>query len=215
VDTATAGGFKMSENIVKTIKELREKAKKRNFSQSFNLIVNLKEFNVKKTENRITEEISLPYKPKESEIVIFSDSIKDVPCKIMKSKEVEELAKNRRGMKKLIQRTDFFLSEAKLMPLIGKMLGQLLAPRGLMPKLVTPENVNPIIGKLKKSIRIKIKDAPIVQCWIGNEEMKDEEIVENIKTVLKFLETKLPKGKHNISEVLLKLTMSKPVKIEV
>jgi len=213
--TATAGGQKMAEKILVTIKELRERTKKRNFSQSFNLIVNLKEFNVKKPENRISAEISLPYKPKESEIVIFTDSIKDVPCKIMKSKEIEELAKNRREIKKLIGRTDFFLAEAKLMPLIGKLLGQLLAPRGLMPKIVTPENVNPIIGKLKKSIRIKVRDAPVVQCWIGNEEMGDEEITENIKTFLKFLETKLPKGKHNISEVLLKLTMSKPVKIEV
>lgn len=205
----------MSENILKAIKELREKSKKRNFSQSFNLIVNLKEFNVKKPENRITEEISLPYKPKESEIIIFSDSIKDVPCKIVTSKEIGELEKNRREMKKLIQRTDFFLAEPKLMPLIGKLLGQLLAPRGLMPKIVTSENINPMIEKLKKSIRIKIKDSPVVQCWIGNEEMKDEEIVENIKAVLNFLESKLPKGKHNISEVLLKLTMSKPVKIEV
>lgn len=205
----------MTEKILAAIKELREKSKKRNFSQSFDLIVNLKEFDVKKPENRIIEEISLPYKPKDSEIVLFSDSIKNVPCKILTSKEMEKLAKSRRETKKLIHRTDFFLAEPKLMPLVGKLFGQLLAPKGLMPKLVASENVNPTVEKLKKSIRIRVRDSPVVQCSVGNEDMKDEEIEENIKTILSFLETRLPKGKHNISGVLLKLTMGKPINIEV
>lgn len=205
----------MNEKIIKAIKELREKSKKRNFSQSFDLIINLKEFNVKKPENRIIEEIPLPYKYKDSEIVIFSDSIKDAPCKILTSKEMEELARGRRETKKLIQKTDFFLAEPKLMPLIGRLFGQLLAPKNLMPKIVKPENVSSIVEKLKKSIRIRIKDSPVVQCSVGNEDMKDEEIEENIKTILSFLETRLPKGKHNINSILLKLTMSKPIKIGV
>ena len=45
--------------------------------------------------------------------------------------------------------------------------------------------------------------------------MKDEEVLENINAVLKFLEGKLPKGKINIGRVMLKMTMSKPVKLEV
>ena len=45
--------------------------------------------------------------------------------------------------------------------------------------------------------------------------MEDEKVAENIKAVLEFLESKLPKGKGNIASVLLKLTMSKPVKLEV
>ena len=44
--------------------------------------------------------------------------------------------------------------------------------------------------------------------------MKDEQIAENIEAVLKSLEEKLPKGKHNIKEILLKLSMSKPIKVE-
>lgn len=205
----------MTEKILAVIKELREKSKKRNFSQSFDLIVNLKEFDVKKPENRISEEVTLPYKPKDSKIVIFSDSIKNVPCKILTSKEIEKLGKNRRETKKLIHRTDFFLAEPKLMPLIGKLFGQLLAPKGLMPKLVTPENVSSVVEKLKKGIRIRVRDSPVVQCSVGSEEMKDEEIEENIKAILSFLETRLPKGKHNINSILLKLTMSKPINIEV
>lgn len=206
----------MTEKILNAIKELREKSKKRNFPQTFDLIVSLKEFDVKKPENKINEEVFLPSKYKDSEIVIFSDSIKDVGCRVLSSLEIEKLAKNKRETKKLIQRTNFFLAEPKLMLLVGKLFGQLLAPKGLMPKLITPtSDINELIKKLKKSVRIRIKDSPVIQCSVGNEKMEDEKIVENIKTILKFLETKLPKGKHNIGKVLLKLTMSKPVRVEV
>jgi len=206
----------MTEKILAAIKELEGKAKKRNFSQTFDLIVSLKEFDVKKPENKINEEVAIPNRYTDSEIVIFSDLIKNVDCKVLTSQEIEKLAKNKRETKKLIRRTDFFLAEPKLMLLVGRLFGQLLAPKGLMPKLITPaEDVNELIRRLKKSIRIRIKDSPVIQCPVGNEKMEDKKVVENVEAVLKFLETKLPKGKHNIEKVLLKLTMSKPVKIGV
>ena len=205
----------MTEKILAAIKELREKAKKRNFVQSFDLIVNLKEINLKKPENRFSEELFLPHgRGKEAKVVLFSDTIRDANCEILTSDDIRELGKNKRAAKKLARKTDFFLAEPKLMPLIGKMLGQFLAPRGKMPKIVT-EDAKTLVEKYKKAVRIKVKESPVVQCIVGNEKMKDEEIAENIKAVLKFLENKLPKGKNNIQNVLVKLTMSAPVKIEV
>lgn len=206
----------MTEKILKAIKELREKSKKRNFTQTFDLIVNLKEIDLKKPENKFTEDLILPHgKGKEAKIVILSDMIKeDVDFPVLKSSEIEILAKNKREAKKLVRKTDFFLAEPKLMPLIGKMLGQFLAPRGKMPKIITGD-VKKIMEDYKKAIRIRIKDSPVVQCPVGNEKMEDEEIAENIKAVIEFLKTKLPKGEKNIAEVFLKLTMSKPVKVEV
>ncbi|MEM5790482.1 MAG: 50S ribosomal protein L1 [Candidatus Aenigmatarchaeota archaeon] len=207
----------MTEKILKAIKELREKTKKRNFTQTFDLIVNLKEIDLKKSENKFTEDLILPHgKGKETKIVIFSDIIKeeDVNFPVLKGSEIEILAKNKREAKKLARKTDFFLAEPKLMPLIGKMLGQFLAPRGKMPKIIT-DDVKKIIEDYKKAIRIKIKDSPVIQCPVGNEKMEDEKVAENIKTVIEFLKTKLPKGEKNIAEVFIKLTMSKPVKVEV
>lgn len=206
----------MNEKILNAIKELREKSKKRNFPQTFDLIVNLKEFDLKKPENKINEDVFLPNKFEDSNVIIFSDSIKDADCRIITSSEVDKLAKNRRELKKIIKGTNFSLAEAKLMPVVGKQFGQLLAPRGLMPKLVTPNvNIGELVKKLKKSVRIMIKDSPVVQCPIGNEKMEDEKIAENVEAALKYLETRLSKGKTNIGKVMLKMTMSKPVKIEV
>jgi large subunit ribosomal protein L1 len=100
------------------------------------------------------------------------------------------------------------------MPTIGKVLGQFIGPKGKLPKIITGD-VKSLVENYKKSVRIRIKDAPVVQCSVGKENMGDEKIVENIETVLKALETKLPKGKNNFKEMFVKLTMSKPVKVEM
>jgi large subunit ribosomal protein L1 len=205
----------MTEKILEAIKKLREKSKKRNFIQAFDLIINLKEFDIKKPENKINEDLILPYgRGEEAKVVIFSDTIKEAKAEILKSSDLEKLAKDKRSLRKLVKNADFFLAEPQLMPLIGKILGQFLAPKGKMPKIISGD-IEKMVENYKKSVKIRIKDSPVVQCTIGKENMKDEEIAENIQAVINFLKERLPKGSKNIKEVLLKLTMSKPVKIEV
>jgi large subunit ribosomal protein L1 len=205
----------MNEKILVAIKELKEKSKKRNFSQSFDLIVSLKEVDLKKPENKFTEDVVLPFgRGKEAEIVVFADNVSGVDCKVLTTEDANKLSKNKRSAKRLVSQADFFLAEPKLMPIVGKVLGQFIAPKGKMPKLISGD-VKAMIKNYKKSVRIRVKDSPVIQCLVGKESMKDDEVAENVKAVLNFLETKLPKGKNNIDAVLLKTTMSKPVKIEV
>lgn len=205
----------MEEKILEAIKKLREISKKRNFVQTFDLIVNLKEIDMKKPENRINEEVILPHgKGEDSKVVVFSDTLKELDVKILRSSDIEELGKDKRKARKIIKQTDFFLAEPQLMPKIGKSLGQFLGPRGKMPKIISGD-IKKQIESYKKSIRIRTKDSPVIQCAIGKENMEDRKVVENVKTVINFLKERLPKGGKNIKEVLLKLTMSKPVKIEV
>ena len=206
----------MNEKILTAIKELREKSKKRNFPQTFDLIISLKEFDIKKPENKFSEDIVLPHgRGQDADVVVFSDSVKDLDCKVLTSEDLSALAKNKRSAKKLAGGTNFFLSEAKMMPQIGKVLGAYLGPRGRMPKLIAGENVKTMVKNYKNSVRIRVKDTPVIQCLIGKQDMKDEEIAENIEAVIKGLELKLPKGKRNIKRLLLKSTMGEPVKIEV
>jgi large subunit ribosomal protein L1 len=205
----------MTEEVLQAIKKLQEKSKKRNFLQSFDLIINLKEFDPKKPENKINEILFLPHgRGEDAKIVVFSDTIKEIKAEVLGSSDLENLAKNKRNLRKLIKNTDFFLAEPQLMPLIGKFLGQFLAPKGKIPKIISG-NVEKMIEDFKRAVRIRIKDSPVIQCIVGKENMKDEEIAENIEAVINFLKEKLPKGSKNIGEVLLKLTMSKPIKIEV
>jgi len=201
--------------LLESIKKVRE-SKKRNFNQSFDLIINFKEIDLKKTENKIDEHFILPKGTgKEASITLFSDSAKKIEgCKIVKGTEIESLVKKKKNLKKVIKETDFFLSEPKLMPVVGKHLGKFLAPRGMMPKPVVGD-INKIIEGTKKSIKITLNKQPIIHTVVGSEKMDDEDVEENIKALLAYLEKKLPRGKNNIKTVYLKTTMGHPVKIEV
>ncbi len=205
----------MTEKIVESIKKLKENSGKRKFDQTLDLIVNLKELDTSKPESKINEEIKLPNgMNRVAKTVLFSDATKHVDgADVLNSADVENLGKNKRLGKKLIKETDFFLAEPKLMPLIGKTLGQTMAPKGKMPKIVRGD-ARADIEALKHSIRIKIKDAPVIQCPIGKENMDEKALAENIQFVMRHLEKRLPKGKSNIKEVLLKLTMGKPHRLE-
>lgn len=185
-----------NEKILSAIKQLREKSSKRNFSQSIDLVVSLKELDLKKSESKFIDEIVLPHgRGREASVIVFSDTIKDAgEAQIFTGEDLNNLAKSKRSAKKLVSSTDFFLSEPKLMPAIGKVLGQFVGPRGKLPKIITGD-VKSVVKNLKKSVRVRIKDAPVIQCLIGKEDMKDEEIAENVEAVLSFLEKKLPKGK--------------------
>ena len=205
----------MAEKVLDVIKKLKEQ-KKRKFSQSFDLIVHLSSLDLKKPESKLNEEFKLPYGwGEDSKVGIFSDGMKSVTdATVISSSELDKLGKDKSIAKKIIKNTDFFLAEAKMMPVVGKALGQLLAPRGLMPKILTGDP-KVLVENLKKSVRIRIKDSPVIQCKVGKESMKDEDVAENVKAVLKHLETRLPKGRANINKVWLKLTMSEPMQIEV
>ncbi|MCC5994277.1 MAG: 50S ribosomal protein L1 [Candidatus Aenigmarchaeota archaeon] len=202
--------------LLEAIKKARESSKKRNFVQTFDLIVNLRGIDTRKPENRINEIVELPYGiGREIKIVVFSDEIKELEgVEIVNSKEIEEIAKDKRLAKKLAKNTDFFVADPKLMSIVAKNLGRFLAPRGKTPKPILGD-IKKMIESLKKSVRIRIKDAPVIQCPVGVETMKDEEVEANVTKILRFLEERLPKGKANIKNIIIKLTMGKPVKVEV
>ena len=205
----------MPENLVKAVKEARSASKKRNFSQTFDLIVNLKLIDLKNPENRINEIFALPKgRGKDAAVLIFSESMKDSKLKIYGSKDIEKLGVSKREFKKLARDIDFFLSEPKLMPVVGRSLGRVLAPRGKMPTVLAG-NSKEVIERHKRSVRLKVKDSPVIQCMVGSEKMSDEEVAENVVAVLSFLEKKLPKGRNNLGKIMIKLTMGKPVKIEI
>lgn len=202
--------------IKEAIKELRAKSKKRNFLQRLDLIINLKEFDPNKPENKFDEIFKLPHGTgKPTRITIFhSENIKVDNYRVIDQNHIEKLEKNKKELKNIIKNTDFFLAEPKLMPIVGKYLGKYLAPKGLMPKPIIGD-VNTIIKSMEGSIRLSIKKHPIIQTVVGIENMKDEEIEDNINAIIEFLRVKLPKGKNNIKNIYLKFTMSTPVKIEV
>lgn len=211
----------VDEKVIEAIKKARGD-KKRNFKQSFDLAINLKNIDLKKPDNKIKTEVKLPHGiGKETNIGVIVDSLfaqtKDLPNVIVIRKEnLENFGKNKKEAKKLARQCKYFLAEAPLMPSIGRFLGPVLAPRNLMP-LPIPVNANlkAMIEEKRNVLKIQLKDSPTIHIAVGVEDMEDQKIAENADAVIKNVMSKLPKGKEQVKNYVIKLTMGKPVKFKL
>ncbi len=208
--------------ITNAIKEAKEKSKKRNFTQSFELVINLKDIDMKSPEGKIQERIELPHSALEKPNKICVIATGELALKAKKAKadlvigrdELKKLAGKKKDLRKVANEYDFFLAEAPLMPLVGKILGPALGPRGKMPMPVPPTvAIAGLMKKYRKMIFVRMRNQPIIRCRVGTESMNEEKIAENVQTVLKTIEGKLKRGIKNIKTVYLKTSMGAPVKI--
>lgn len=116
---------------------------------------------------------------------------------------------------------DFFISSAVNMPSVATTFGRVLGPAGKMPspKLgiilnETEKDIQDIVNRINSVIRVQTKE-PTVKLLIGKEKMTDSQIIENIRAVYMAVLNELPNKKDNIKSVMIKLTMSKPIKVDI
>ena len=206
----------IEEQLKNALTELR-KEKERKFDQSVDLIVNLQKFDVKK--NQINLFTSVPHKIKDKKIIGFLES---------KNKKIETITKDefkkysdKKELKKLVRRVDFFVAQASLMPKVATTFGRVLGPVGKMPSpqlgiLVNMDDktIEDLIKKINSSIKIRTKESSVKLC-VGKQSMKDEEIIENAVAIYNTLLKNMQKGKDNIKNIELKFTMTKPQKIHI
>lgn len=204
----------MKEEIKKALAELR-KDKERKFDQTVELIVNLKKFNTKK--ESLNTVIYVPHKIKEKRIAAFLE-VKNHKVFTITESEFEKF-KDKKEMKGLVKKYDFFMAQAKLMPKVATVFGKVLGPTGKMPSPqlgilmnVDDKIVEELKDKINKGVKIRTKEASI-KVSIGKQSAKDEDLIENIITVYNALVKDLPRGKENIKDVKIKFTMTKPQKI--
>lgn len=189
------------------IKQIRESPKKK-FNQSIDLVVTLKNVDLKKPENKFSKRVVLPHgRGKDVTVCTISENGE------AKKSDIESFERDKKAAKKFSKQYEFYLCEAPLMPLVGKVLGRYLAPRGRMPEILMPgKNPDTMINELKKSVRIRVRDSPMIQTIVGSENMKDEELAENVEKVMEEVKKALP-PKVQIKGAFLKTTMGKPVRI--
>lgn len=195
-------------------------SKPRKFVESIDLAINLQGVDLTKPQNRIDETIVLPKGlGKDRKIAAFCGGEMAVQAermgiRVIPQPEIEKLAKDKKAAKKLAKDFDFFIAEAPLMPLIGRLLGPVLGPRGKMPIPIPPgTQLEPVVNRLKNTVRLRSKDKPAIHVCVGTRNMKVEDIAENIREVLSKIEGKMEKGAQNIKSVYIKTTMGSPVRI--
>lgn len=208
--------------IVDAVKEAKEKSGQKKFNQTIDLILNIKEIDMKAPEGKVQAVIDLPHitgKPNRICIVASGElalkSRKANADKVIEKAGLEALAGKKKDLRKLASDFDVFISEAPLMPLVGRILGPVLGPRGKLPVPVPPNaEIAAVIKKHRKTVVVRMRNQPIIQCAIGTENMNEDELYDNVQAVLRFLDGKLKRGLKNIKLAYIKTSMGTPVKIK-
>jgi large subunit ribosomal protein L1 len=208
--------------LLDAIKEAKNQSGDRKFTQSVELILDIKEIDMKSPEGKIQQVIELPHvtgKPNKILVIatgeLAMNARKAKVDKVMEKAELEDLAGKKKNLRKLANTYDVFLSEAPLMPLVGRTFGPVLGPRGKLPVPVPPTaDITGLVKKHRKTIVVRMRNQPIIQCAVGTADMKEEEIVDNIQAILRMLEGKLKRGLKNIKYAFIKTSMGTPIKIK-
>ena len=208
--------------ILDAVKEAKGKSGQKKFNQTVDLILNIQEIDMKAPEGKIQEVVELPHATgKPNKVCVIASGELALKARranadsVIERADLEGLAGKKKELRKLADDYDIFISEAPLMPLVGRILGPVLGPRGKMPVPVAPTaDIAALIEKHRKTIVVRMRNQPLIQCSIGTEQMNEEELVDNIQTVLRVLEGKLKRGLKNIKLAYIKTSMGTPVKIK-
>lgn len=217
----------IEQGMKQAIKNSEEK-KKRNFVESLDVIVNLRNVNLKDPTNRFNNEIELPHPIKEEPQVCFivdGDQLveaKNLDVDVIDKDALEELGKAERAEKrKFVNKYNFFIANQSMMRFVAQFLGKVLGPKGKMPRplpqgygIINPsDSIEESYKRYKKVIRLKLSKYPLIQFKVGDKSMDLENLMENTKAALDYIESKMEKGRQNLKSVYIKSTMGKPARI--
>jgi len=206
---------------VEAIKQAKESDKEHKFTHAIEMITVFRDIDVKKG-FALNETVQLPNKMnKPAQVCIMASGDMGTKAKkanadrVMNEEEITKIGSNKRESRKFINKYDFFLADTKLMPIIGKVLGQLLGPRGKMPTPI-PFNasIESFLERFRDSIKIRTKGSLSLSCKIGDETMDDDALASNANAIISSIEKKLPNGSKNIKKIMFKTTMGKVIQIE-
>ena len=204
--------------LAEVVTKAKEETKKTKFKQSVELIINFKDIDVKKG-FAINEVVQLPKTNSPATVCVIATGDMSQKAKaanadsVIGNEELEKFEANKRESRKFINKYDFFLADTKIMPTVGKSLGQLLGPRGKMPTPVPFDApIDAFLARFRTSIKVRTRASLSISCKIGDESMEDSDLATNAFAVLNTIEKKLPNGEKNIKKVMIKTTMGKPVK---
>ena len=215
------GGETIASNKVnQVIEDALKSDKERKFVETVEVAINLRDVDLQNPQKRINAEVALPHgRGRPARVAVFAQGEMAVISKkivetVLGPEQIDELSENKREARKLADKFDFFVAETGLMATIGKSLGVVLGPRGKMPRPIPPQaDIERIIKSLTNLVPVRSKDRPTFHVPFGNVSMSQEQLAENLETILKRVESNLDRGTDNIASIWVKTTMGKAVRL--
>ena len=209
-----------SNKVNQVIEDALKSDKERKFVETIEVAINLRDVDLQNPQKRINAEVALPHgRGRPSRVAVFAQGEMAVISKkivdtVLGPDQIDELSENKREARKLADKYDFFVAETGLMATIGKSLGVVFGPRGKMPRPIPPQaDIERIINSLTNLVPVRSKDRPTFHVPFGNVSMPQEQLADNLETILKRVESNLDRGTDNIASIWVKTTMGKAVRL--
>merc|ERR1719276_70331 len=187
--------------------------KKRKFTETVDLQIGLKNYDPQK-DKRFSGTVKLKHVPRNQFKVCLlgdqqhCDEATSLGIECMSADDLKKLNKDKKKVKKLAKKYDAFLASDTLIKQIPRLLGPGLNKAGKFPSLVThSDNLEQKITEMRSNVKFQLKKVLCMGVAVGNVEMGEEELVQNIHLAMNFLVSLLKKHWQNVKSLHIKSTM--------
>jgi large subunit ribosomal protein L10Ae len=209
--------FSAGETITKGSEEL--KGKKRNFTETIEIQITLKNYDPQR-DKRFSGTFRLPAIPRPNikccmlGNAAHCEQADRIGVAHMSVDDLKKLNKNKKLVKKLAKKYDFFLASDNMIKQIPRLLGPGLTKAGKFPTLLASgEDMQEKIDEVKSTIKFQMKKVMCLNVAVGNVNMDKQEIIVNTQLAANFLASLLKKQWQNIGQMYIKSTMGPSMQI--
>merc|ERR1711994_569830 len=189
--------------------------KKRKFLETVDLQIGLKNYDPQK-DKRFSGTVKLKHIPRRKfKVCLLGDQAhideaasKEIPH--MSADDLKKLNKDKKKVKRLAKSYDAFLCSDTLIKQIPRLLGPGLNKAGKFPALITHnDDIEAKVLDLKSTIKFQMKKVLCLNVAVGNVEMTEEELAQNVHLAMNFLVSLLKKHWQNVKSLHIKSSMGK------
>mmetsp|Transcript_435 Transcript_435/g.547 ORF Transcript_435/g.547 Transcript_435/m.547 type:complete len:231 (-) Transcript_435:46-738(-) len=187
--------------------------KKRNFVETIEVQVTLKNYDPQR-DKRFAGTFRLPSVPRPNlkccmlGNAAHCEQADRIGIDHMSVEDLKKLNKNKKLVKKLAKRYDFFLASDNMIKQIPRLLGPGLTKAGKFPALLgSGDDMQDKIDEVKSTIKFQMKKVMCLNVAVANVDMTKQEIIVNVQLAANFLASLLKKQWQNIGQMYIKSTM--------
>ena len=202
-----------------TINGEEVQGKKRNFVETVELQVNLKNYDPQR-DKRFSGTFKLPTVPRPNlkccmlGNAIHCEQADRIGVDHMSVEDLKKLNKNKKLVKKLAKKYDFFLASDNMIKQIPRLLGPGLTKAGKFPSLLSSkDDMQEKINEIKATIKFQMKKVMTLNVAVANTSQGKQELTVNTQLAANFLASLLKKQWQNIGVMYIKSTMGPPQQI--
>jgi large subunit ribosomal protein L10Ae len=189
------------------------KGKKRNFTESVELQITLKNYDPQR-DKRFSGTFRLPEIPRPNlkccvlGNAAHCEQADRIEVAQMSADDLKKLNKNKKLVKKLGNKYDFFIASDNMIKQIPRLLGPGLTKAGKFPTLLASgEDMQEKIDEVKSTIKFQMKKVMCLNVAIGHVGMEKQQVIVNTQLAANFLASLLKKQWQNIGQMFIKTTM--------